>query len=132
MIELPQEMRDILAEQLEEFLEESLDGLDAETLVQSMLDLLQEVTEEYGLEQADDIIGYLENSGDLDAPLLDVLIEDLENEDLLQLDAEELLTTLEKMCEIEWLDVDEGLFGVDQLDVDGDLVFEDELEEDEL
>ena len=89
------------------------------------------MAEEYGLEQAEDIVGFLESSGDLEAPLLELLTEALEGEELDLVDAEDVVGQLEKICDIEWTDEDD-LLGVDELDVDEALTFDAELDDDDL
>lgn len=115
MIDLPQEMRDMLVEQLDEYLEGIEDEVDPEDLAQYVVDSVCEAAQESEVEQADDIIGLLENSGDLDASLLDMLTEQFEQHDLESIVAEDILGTLEKICEIEWGDEDDEMFGVDEM-----------------
>lgn len=129
MIDLPQEMRDLLVEQLDEYLSGQGEGAGPEDVAHHIIETFQELAEEYTVisDPDDDILGFLENSGDLDSSLLDVLVEQLETEDLTVVQGEDLVELVERTCEIEWLDEQDALLGVDELDVNEDLSFEDEV-----
>ena len=116
MIDLPQEMRDMLVEQLDEYFEGMEDVPEASEVAAYVVDLVQESAQECEVEQADDIVGLLESSGDLEASLTDMLSEHLENLDLEALSAEDVVGVVEKICEIEWGSEDDEMFGVDELD----------------
>ena len=116
MIDLPQEMRDMLVEQLDEYFEGLEEEMDPEEIASYVVDLLQEAAQECEVEQADDIVGLLESSGDLEASLLDMLSEHLENQDLDLISADEVVGVVEKLCEIEWGVEEDEIFGVDELD----------------
>jgi len=121
MIHLPQDFRDLLAEQLDLYLESDAHGDDHATVVQDLLAKLQAVASECELEQGSgDIVFWLENEADLEDGLFDLLLEEIEDEDLEDFSGEDLVTLLEKLLEIQWADEDEESFGVEEL--------EDELE----
>jgi len=116
MIDLPHEMRDMLVEQLDEYMEALEEEMAAEEVASYMVDLLQEAAQECEVEQADDIVGLLESSGDLEATLAEMLTEHLENQDLDLVSPEEIVAVVEKLCEIEWGSDEDEMFGVDELD----------------
>ena len=116
MIDLPQEMRALLVEQLDEILEAAAGSLDPESLAQEIVDHIQAAGDECEVEAAEDIVAALETSGDLDASLSELLTEQLEQEDLDDLTGEDLVTMVEKVCEIEWSDEDADAYGVEELD----------------
>ncbi len=119
MIELPQEYRDLLEEQIDEYLDDDSRSDDAATMVQDLVELLQRVADESEVEvQGGDIVAYMENEGDLEDGLFDLLLEELEDEDLEDFSGGDLITLIEKIVEIEWNDGDEESFGVEELDED--------------
>ncbi|MBN1337017.1 MAG: hypothetical protein JXB39_13750 [Deltaproteobacteria bacterium] len=126
MIDLPQEMRDLLVEQLDEYIEGAAGSLEPESLAQEIVDRIQGVGEDCEVEAVEDIVAALETSGDLDASLMELLTEQLEQEDLEDLTGEDLVAMVEKVCEIEWSDEDAGTYGVeeldDELDFDGEAI----------
>jgi hypothetical protein len=134
MIELPQEYRELLEEQLDAFLE-SIDGSDDATeVVQDILELLERVAQDCDVSvPGGDIVSYIENDSELEDALFDVLLDELEEEDLADFTGNDMLALLEKIIEIDWVDEDEESFGVEELDED--LGFEaadlNELDEDE-
>lgn len=119
MIELPQEYRDLLEEQLDEYLESNDDTSDATTMVHDILELLQRVADECEVEvQGNDIVAHMESEGELEDGLFDLILEELEEEDLEDFTGDDLLSLLDKIVEIEWVDEDEESFGVEELDED--------------
>jgi hypothetical protein len=119
MIELPQEYRDLLEEQLDEYLESQDDTSDAAAMVQHILELLQRVADECEVDvPGKDIIAHMENEGELEDGLFDLILEELEEEEIEDFTGDDLLTLLDKIVEIEWVDEDEESFGVEELDED--------------
>ncbi len=119
MIDLPQEYRDLLEEQLDEYLEGAEDKDDAASMVQDIVELLQTAAVECEVDvQGGDVVAYLETESELEDGLFDLLLEELEEEDLEDFTGEDLITLIEKIVEIEWVDEDEESFGVDELDED--------------
>ncbi len=124
MIDLPQEYQVLLIEQLEVYLEGAADEADAETVVHDLLELLQRVADKNDITvPGGDIVAYLESEGELDDGLFDLLLEELEEEDLEDFTGEDVLTLIEKIFEINWIDEDEESMGVEELD--DELDFED-------
>jgi len=133
MIELPQEYRDLLEEQLDEYLDSSDEARDAASMVQDVVGLLQRVAVECEVEiPGGDVVVYLETEGELEDGIFDLLLEELEEENLEDFTGNNLMSLVEKIVEIEWVDEDQASFGVEELDED--LAFDeaviDELDED--
>jgi hypothetical protein len=119
MISLPQEYRHLLEEQLDEYLESVEETSDATGMVQDIMELLQSVAGECEVDvRGGDIVAYMENEGEIEDGLFDILLDELEEEDLEDFTAEDLIALLEKIVEIEWVDEDEESFGVEELDED--------------
>ena len=124
MIDLPQEIQDLLIEQLDVYLEEAAGSSEAVAVVQDVLGLLQTIADESDFTvPGGDIVVYMETEGELDDGLFDILLEELEEEDLEEFTGEDVLTLIEKIVEIQWVDEDEESLGVEELD--DELDFED-------
>ncbi len=119
MIELPQEYRDLLEEQLDEYLE-AADGIgEAATMVQDFVELIQTVADECEVDvSGGDVVAYMETEAELEDGLFDLLLEELEEEDLEDFTGDDLIVLMEKIVEIEWVDEDEESYGVEELDED--------------
>jgi hypothetical protein len=109
MIHLPDEMRDILVEQLDDFLESNDEAdADLEDLASGVVEVIQSAAAEIDYRQAEDIAALLESSGDLDTSLSDILSEQFDRAYADGMTGEELVSFLEKACEIEWDEDGEG------------------------
>ena len=92
--------------------------------MQDVLGLLQTIADESDFTvPGGDIVVYMETEGELDDGLFDILLEELEEEDLEDFTGEDVLTLVEKIVEIQWVDEDEESLGVEELD--DELDFED-------
>ncbi len=107
MIQLPHEMRDHLVEQLDEYLEAHTGTPDGEIVAAYVIDLIGSVAEELKVNDADEITLKLESSGELDASLQELLEEEFESNEELEYTGEEIVTLIEKVCEIEWTTADD-------------------------
>ena len=106
MIELPQKMRDGLVEQIESYIE-SNGGGDPEALAEYTVTVIQSAAEEHQVADGTDIISQLEASGELEGGLDEVLQEAVENAGDVELTAEEVISIVEKLCEIGWVTPDD-------------------------
>jgi capsid protein len=118
MMELPSSMRELLVEQLNEFCENLDDTSDTSAIAEQVVELIEQVTHEVPGVSSADIISRLESSGEMDASLSEVLEDTFDSAASFDYTGEELVTLLEKLCEIEWLDGDEeeggsGFFGAE-------------------
>jgi hypothetical protein len=107
MIQLPHEMRDSLVEQLDEYLDAQTGAPDPETVASYVIELIGTVTEELKVDDGDEIILKLESSGELEASLLELLEEEFESNDEFEFTGEEVVSLVEKVCEVEWTSKDE-------------------------
>lgn len=121
MIQLPHEMRDHLVEQLDEYLDAASGAPDPETIASYVVELVGTVAEELKVDDGDEIILKLESSGELDASLLELLEEEFESNDEFEYTGEEIVSLVEKVCEVEWKtkDDDEEEEEDDEDDPDG-------------
>lgn len=124
MVELPQEMRELLVERLDDFISELTDTSDTESIAQSIVHSIEAIADEVEYEKAEEVIARLEASGELEGSLTEVLEEHLSAEDDFDFTGEDLVSMIEKICEIEWADLE------DEADDDVDDFF-DEEEQDE-
>lgn len=107
MIQLPHEMRDTVVEQLDEYLEAQTGSPDGETVAAYVIELLGTVSDELKIDDADEIVLKLETSGELEASLQEVLEEEFERDDELEFTGEEIVSILEKVCDVEWTTKDD-------------------------
>lgn len=102
MISLPHDMRDNLVEHLDEYLEAHSASPDGEAIAAYVIELLGTVAEEFKVPDADEIVLKLESSGELEATLQEVLEEEFESNEEMEYTGEEIVTLIEKACEVEW------------------------------
>lgn len=120
MIQLPHEMRDTVVEQLDEYLEAQTASPDGESVAAYVIELLGTVSDELKLDDADEMVLKLETSGELEASLQEVLEEEFERDDELEFTGEEIVSILEKVCDVEWTTKDEDDDDDDDVDDDDD------------
>jgi hypothetical protein len=125
MIQLPSEMRETLIEQLDEYIDSLSDSPDPEAVASEVVNIIETVAEEYKLEEADDIIVKMENSGELEASLVEVLEENFESDEEFDRSGLDLVRMLERLCDIEWTSQDEDEEDEDDDDDDPDSFFDD-------
>lgn len=107
MIQLPNEMRETLVEQLDEYLEAQTSTPDAETVAAFVVDLIGNVADELKVHDADEIILKLESSGELDASLLELLEQEFEDDEEFEYSGDDILGLIEKVCDVEWTTKDD-------------------------
>jgi hypothetical protein len=109
MIQLPNEMRDTLVEQLDEYLDAQTGtgSPDPETVAAYVIEQIATAAEEMKIDDCDEIILKLESSGELEASLLELLEEEFESNDEFEFTGEEIVSLVEKVCEIEWATKDD-------------------------
>ena len=98
-MELPQSLRDSLVEELDEYLDALGSDPSAEAVANYVIELLEAFADEEGL---DDLLVDLEESGELDEPLVELLEAEMESNDEFEYTGEEIVSLLEAMCAIEW------------------------------
>ena len=98
-------LREMLVAELDDFLEAYTERADAEAIASYVIEQL----ETYGDDQEiDDIIGDLEESGYVDGTLLDTLVNEFESNDEFVFTGEEVVSLLERICDLQWVDEDES------------------------
>lgn len=120
MIQLPHEMRDTVVEQLDEYLESQSGSPDGESVAAYVIELLGTVAEELKVDDADEIVLKLETSGELEASLQELLEEEFERDDELEFTGEEIVSLIEKVCDVEWTTKDDEEEDEDDDDDDDD------------
>ena len=100
-MELSTAIRNAILEELEEYIETTSDETPAETLVAFLIEALEVAADEQGV---DDVLLELEASGGLEGSLVDTLEEEMTSNAEFQRTAEEVISLLEGLCEIEWVD----------------------------
>ena len=123
MMQLPHELRDTVVEQLDEYLETQNGTPDAEALAAFVVDLLGAAAEDLKIDDADDIVLKLETSGELEASLLELLEEHFESSEDTEVIAEDILSLIEKVCDVEWTTKDDEDVDDDDDDDDPDGFF---------
>jgi len=116
MLELPNTMRDLLVEQLDEYCENLDSSFDTESIAESVIEHIEGVAQEVGGVNGEEVLGQFEASGELEASLVEFLEDAFASDTTFIYSGEEIMTLLEKACELEWLDQAEeeegaGLFG---------------------
>ena len=124
MMQLPHELRDTVVEQLDEYLETQNGTPDAEALAAFVVDLLGAAAEDLKIDDADDIVLKLETSGELEASLLELLEEHFESSEDTEIIAEDILSLIEKVCDVEWTTKDDEDAEDDDDDDDPDGFFD--------
>ena len=98
-MQLPFSMRDSLVEDLDEYLEAISSTPDTESVVNYVIELLETYGEDEGLEE---IVATLEEEGQLDGTLSEALEEEMSSNDEFEFTGEEIVSLLERLCDIEW------------------------------
>ncbi len=96
---LPPSLRDLLVDELDEFLDALGNSPEAEPIANYVVELLETYADEHGI---DDMILDLEESGALDEALVDSLETEMTSNDEFEFTGEEMVSLLERMCEIDW------------------------------
>jgi len=118
-------MRDSLVEHLDEYLEAHSGSPDGEVVAAYVIDLLGSVAEEMKVEEAEEIVLKLESSGELEASLQELLEEEFESNEELEYTGEEIVSLIEKVCDVEWTTADDDDAEDDEDDDDPDGFFDD-------
>lgn len=123
-MQLPYSIRESLVDEMDEYLESYGSTPDPEAVAAYIIELLEGHAEEEGV---DDVVVELEESGSLDEPLQDVLEQEMSSNDEFEYTGEEVVSLLERTCDIEWTASDDD----DDDDEDEGESDEDESDEDE-
>ncbi len=113
-VNLPTSFRDGLNESLDDYLENFSATPDAEAVANYVIEELEVWADDEGV---DDIILKLEESGALESPFVEVFEEEMSSNDEFTFTGEEIISLLERMCGVEWVEDDDFDLG-DDLDDD--------------
>ena len=108
------EFRDDLVDELDELLEAYGSSPDPEPIADFLIDQLEMYADERAI---DDILIKLEESGALDTPLQEAIESEMGSNDEFEFTGEEIVSLLERLCNIEWGDV---AVDVEEDDLDDD------------
>jgi len=103
-MQLDVSFRETLVDELDDMLDAYGTKPDAEALAEFVIEQLELYADETGL---DDIITSLEESGELDAPLQETLETEMASNDEFEYTGEEIVSLLERLCHIEWDNLDD-------------------------
>ena len=123
-MQLPNSMRDHRVDDLDEYLEAVSASPDTEAIAAYVIELLETYAEDAGI---DDIVAALEEETALDGTLVETLEEEMSSNDEFEYTGEEIVSLVERICEIEWVECEDG----DDDDDDDDDEDDDEEEEEE-
>ncbi len=110
--------RESFVPELDEFLEAFGDEPNPEAAATYLIELLETWADEHS---GEDIVADLEDSGSLDGSLRDVLEQEMESNAEFEFTGEEIVSLLERLCDIEWGDDDDDNADNDDDDDDDDL-----------
>ncbi|MFK7930014.1 MAG: hypothetical protein AB8H79_17605 [Myxococcota bacterium] len=113
---LATEFRETLVDELDTMLDAYGKNPDPEPIATFLIDQLEQYADEYGI---DDIVQGLEESGELEAALQEALEAEMSSNDEFEYTGEELVSLLERLCNVEWSD-DENMTAEDEDDFDDD------------
>ena len=126
-MQLPIIIRDSLVEDLDDMLEAYASDPDTEAVVSYLLEQLEILADEEGI---DDVLAQLEDDASLEAsleaPLAELLEAEMASNDEFEFTGEEVVSLLERICEIEWENDEDD----DWEDEDEDDLDEDDFEDD--
>ncbi len=123
-MQLPISIRDSLVDDLDEMLDAYSTDPDTEAVVTYLLEQLEILADEEGME---DILIELEEHAALEASLSETLEAEMSSNDEFEFTGEEVVSLLERICDIEWEDGEDDEWGDDDEEDDDD---EEEEEDD--
>jgi hypothetical protein len=100
-VQLPNSMRDNMVDALDEYLEAVSASPDTEAIANYVIELLETYAENEGV---DDVLASLEEAAALDGTLVETIEEEMSSNDEFEYTGEEIITLLERLCEIEWIE----------------------------
>lgn len=127
-MQLPNTMRDNMVDDLDEYLDAVSASPDSEAIAGYVIELLETYAENEGI---DDIVAGLEEAAAIDGTLSETLEEEMSSNDEFEYTGEEIISLLERLCEIEWIESEDELdFGNEADDEEEEEEEEEEVEED--
>ena len=114
-MQLPNALRDLLVQELDQYLEAFGTEPDAEAVAAYVVEVIEGWADEEGW---DEIISELEESGALEDTFAESLENEMASNDEFEFTGEEISSLVERMCEIEWEDDEEADDLSEELDDD--------------
>ena len=99
---LPEELHGLILENLNEFLEQTDSPIDFEELASAIVSTLIMGAEEYDVADGEDLIEGIESESSLDAPLTEVLAEELSQNEDYTISGGELLNFISEFLNLDW------------------------------
>jgi hypothetical protein len=112
-----------MVDDLDEYLDAVSASPDTEAIANYVIELLETYAENEGI---DDVLAALEEEAALDATLVETLEEEMSSNDEFEYTGEEIISLLERLCEIEWVESE----GDEDEDDEEEEEEEEEVEED--
>ena len=103
-MQLPNSMRDKMVDDLDEYLEAVSASPDTEAIASYVIELLETYAEDAGI---DDVVATLEEESTLDGTLVETIEEEMSSNDEFEYTGEEIVSLVEKVCDVEWTTKDE-------------------------
>ena len=125
-MQLPNSMRDNMVDELDEYLEAVSASPDTEAIASYVIELLETYAETEGIE---DIVAGMEEAASLDGTLSETLEDEMSSNDEFEYTGEEIISLLERLCGVEWIDTGDDLDFGDEADDDEQDEEEEEVEE---
>ncbi len=101
-MQLPVEVRESLIVTLDEYFENENDSPDASELAHFLVQSLEQVAEEAGVDDVEELVERIEEEAELDEALVRVLRDELSANDELELTGEEVTSFFVEICQIKW------------------------------
>jgi len=93
-----------MVDDLDEYLDAVSASPDTEAIANYVIELLETYAEN---EAIDDVLAALEEAAALDSTLVETLEEEMSSNDEFEYTGEEIISLLERLCEIEWVESEE-------------------------
>ena len=103
-MQLADSLRESLVDELETLIKAYGSNPDNEAIAEFVIEQLEIYADEAG---EDDLIVQLEESGELDTPLLEALETEMSSNDEFEHTGEEVVSLLERLCGVEWVEIDD-------------------------
>lgn len=98
-MQMPHSMREALVDDLDEYLENVASSPDSEAVVAYVIELLETYADDAGIEE---VVARIEEDSEIDGTLSEVLEEEISSNDEFEYTGEELVSLLERLCDIDW------------------------------
>jgi hypothetical protein len=115
VMKLPLAVRESMIVSVDEYLEMDNDQPDSRDLAEITMDFLVSSAESADLEDSDELIERIEEHGEFEEPLVDILELSFSNQDEMELTGEDIVAHVERELGLKWADED-ALDDLDDID----------------